>query len=274
MLILRLFMKVAYYIRKEYLLDDEEIRRQLIDIEDGGIELYRINETSGLQDNTECILSLGGDGTFLAASQIAIEYDIPLLGVNLGRLGFLAGSRLQDVSDILQGGLGETRMRTMLEVRKNGVAIPGTALNEVSFLRKGTGAIGLEVKVDDLVLPTYWADGLIVATSSGSTAYNLSVGGPICAPDSRVVVLSPIAPHNLGVRPLVLPEETKVAIRLVRGVAEMFMDDRRMEFRKGDEIVVAASGKRLKTICEKKDNFIDALRSRFFWGRDVRNEKN
>lgn len=267
-------MKVAYYIRKEFLLEDAEVRGEIDGLRRDGVELYRVTSASGIQPGTECLLSLGGDGTFLAASQLALEAGVPLLGVNFGRLGFLAGARLSAVKDILLNDSGCVSSRSVLVSERNGSPVSGSALNEVSILRKGTGAIGLDVSVDGLQLPTYWADGLLVATPSGSTAYNLSVGGPVCYPDSKVVVLSPVAPHNLGIRPLVLPEESVISIRLIRGIAELYMDNRRVEFGRGDELVVKVSPDRLETISERRSNFIDALRTRFFWGRDVRNEQN
>jgi NAD+ kinase len=133
--------------------------------------------------------------------------------------------------------------------------------------------LGIHVSIDGEPLPTYWADGLIVATSSGSTAYSLSVGGPICMPDTKVLVVAPIAPHNLNVRPIVLPETAKVDISFESrdGRATMSTDNRVVEIQPDWSIHVEMAQFSLKRIRLAQSGFVKALTSRLFWGEDMRN---
>ena len=157
--------------------------------------------------DTDMILSVGGDGSFLSASSYASRRGIPVVGVNLGRLGFLSENRPEDVADALISGEYEIEERGLLSASLSGSGNPESedfiALNEVTVHRSGAAMLGVDVRIGDEKLPTYWADGLVISTSSGSTAYSLSVGGPIVLPQSKVLIISPIAPHNLNVRPLV-----------------------------------------------------------------------
>ena len=133
--------------------------------------------------------------------------------------------------------------------------------------------LGIDVEIDGSPLPTYWADGLLVATSSGSTAYSLSVGGPICTPDSKVFIVAPISPHNLNVRPLVVPQTAKIAISLRsrEDMAVLSVDNRSRRISAGARISVSEAPVRLKRLRTGGDTFINALRTRLLWGEDVRN---
>ena len=133
--------------------------------------------------------------------------------------------------------------------------------------------LGIDVEIDGAPLPTYWADGLLVATSSGSTAYSLSVGGPICTPDSKVFIVAPISPHNLNVRPLVVPQTAKIAISLRsrEDMAVFSVDNRSRRISAGARISVSEAPVRLKRLRTGGDTFINALRTRLLWGEDVRN---
>ena len=147
------------------------------------------------------------------------------------------------------------------------------SVNEVSVHRSGSSVLGIHVSINGEELPTYWADGLIVATSSGSTAYSLSVGGPICMPDTKVLILAPIAPHNLNVRPLVLPETAKIDIMVEcrDGSATMSTDNKSVEIEPGWTIHVEMAQFSLKRIRLAESGFVKALTSRLFWGEDIRN---
>jgi NAD+ kinase len=147
------------------------------------------------------------------------------------------------------------------------------SVNEVAIHRKGPSVLGIRVSVNGESLPTYWADGLIVSTSSGSTAYSLSAGGPICMPDTKVLIITPIAPHNLNVRPIVLPETAKVDIAFESrdGVAIMSMDNRNEEIDEEWTIHVEMAQFSLKRIRLAESGFVRALTSRLFWGEDMRN---
>jgi NAD+ kinase len=147
------------------------------------------------------------------------------------------------------------------------------SVNEVAIHRKGPSVLGIRVTLNGETLPTYWADGLIVSTCSGSTAYSLSAGGPICMPDTKVLIITPIAPHNLNVRPLVIPESTKVDIAFESrdGVATMSTDNQTMEIEQDWTIHVEMAQFSLKRIRLAESGFVRALTSRLFWGEDMRN---
>lgn len=149
------------------------------------------------------------------------------------------------------------------------------ALNEISVHRTGSAVLGVDVTVDGIALPTYWADGLLVATSSGSTAYSLSVGGPICMPEAKVLIIAPIAPHNLNLRPLIVPDSAQIGISIkTRDGQAMFTADNRSEvIGVSSEISVRLAQFSLKRVRLEKSNFIHALRDKLFWGEDVRNQQ-
>ena len=260
-------MKIAYYIKKARLKGDSRIDALIGSLKDGGAEVYEVTCLEDLRDGSDMLITFGGDGTFLSAAAAAYASDVPVLGVNLGRMGFLAGACMDDLAPRLLARDWNVEEREVL------LADGNFALNEVTLARTGTDTIGVDVQIDGKALPTYWADGLIVASTSGSTAYNLSVGGPICMPGSRVMVISPIAPHNLGVRPLVIPDTSvvKLSVRARRGGAVFSCDNRSVTVPDGFGVTVRVGAKPLR--CVKVDNtsFIDSLRSRFFWGQDVRN---
>lgn len=260
-------MKVAFYIKKQRLKGDSRIAAVTEALRAGGADVYEIFQPADLVPGSDALISFGGDGTFLSAAAVAHSADVPVLGVNLGRMGFLAGACLDDLAPRLLSGDWRIEEREVLCADGN------FALNEVTIARTGANTIGVDVEIDGNALPTYWADGLVVATTSGSTAYNLSVGGPICIPGSKVLVISPIAPHNLGVRPLVIPDTSvvRLSVRARRGGAVFSCDNRSMTVPDGFSVTIGADVKPLKCIKIGDSTFIDALRSRFFWGQDVRN---
>ena len=259
-------MKAAYYIKRS-LKDDGRLKSAVGLLAGDGIEAYPVVSESDLQAGTDLLISFGGDGTFLSAAQAAYTADIPILGVNLGRMGFLSGAGIDDFAARLASGDYKITEKPVL------CASGRYAFNEVMLCRVGTFTVGVEVEINGSKLPTYWADGVLVATTSGSTAYNLSAGGPICTPGSRVFVISPLAPHNLGVRPLVIPDSSKVrmTVKARQGRAVFSWDNRSMEVPDGFSADIRMAEKPLKCMTVGDSNFIDALRSRFFWGMDVRN---
>ena len=147
------------------------------------------------------------------------------------------------------------------------------ALNEFTVHRSGAAMLGVQVSVDGVRLPTYWADGLIVSTSSGSTAYSLSSGGPIVLPESKVLIITPIAPHNLNVRPLVVPDSSEISLKMHSrdGRFELSVDNRTVEVSEGTEVTVGMAQFSLKRVRLGRSNFINALTDKLFWGEDVRN---
>lgn len=267
-------MKVGYYIKKEGLNDDPRVLSVLSGLSSAGVDVYPVPEPSSLLPATDMLLSFGGDGTFLCAARRAAEADVPVLGVNLGRLGFLSENPADGIVESILAGKFTLESREMLAVE--GFSKDGFwpyALNEVCLSRIGSATLGVDVRLGDTLLPTYWADGLLVATSSGSTAYNLSAGGPICTPDAGVTILTPVAPHNLNLRPLVIPAGTPVSLSFHSrdGVARLSLDNRAYELPDGAGVKVVPAHFRLKRVVLEKSNFFQALESRFFWGQDVRN---
>jgi NAD+ kinase len=270
-------MKVAYYIKKESLKGDGRIAALLGTLREAGVELYEVTGRDSVRSGTGMLLSFGGDGTFLSAAHRVADAGIPILGVNLGRLGFLSGHRIEDVAAHIIAGDWRVVERTMLEVQVSGAAIDGFwpfAVNEAGVHRTDAGTLGIDATIDGVPLPTYWADGLLVSTSSGSTAYSLSAGGPICLPAASVLLVTPVAPHNLNLRPVVAPSSSVVTLkaRSRSGEAVLTVDNRNYPVPEGAEIVVRSAPFKLKKVCLDGDSFIDALRSRLFWGQDVRNQ--
>ena len=149
------------------------------------------------------------------------------------------------------------------------------SVNEVALHRSGSSVLGIHVSIDGEPLPTYWADGLIIATPSGSTAYSLSVGGPICMPETKVLVMAPISPHNLNVRPIVIPETAKIDISFESrdGGALMSMDNRVVEIQPDWSVHVEMAQFSLKRVRLPESGFVKALTSRLFWGEDMRNNE-
>lgn len=269
-------MKFAWFIYNQKFRTDARLSDLLKELQAAGCDVYEVKEISDVTPGTDALLSFGGDGTFLSAARLALPANIPVIGVHLGRLGFLSENKPEDVAGALLGGNYTIESREMLEVRADGVDAHDFwpyALNEVTVMRSGASMLGIDVAIDGIPLPTYWADGLLVATSSGSTAYSLSVGGPICAPESKVLIVSPVSPHNLNVRPLIVPASTNVSISLrSREDRAIFtIDNRNYSISSDARLEVRAAARKLKRIRLDNANFYKALRSRLLWGEDVRN---
>lgn len=272
-------MLFAFYIKNKALSDNPRLLLLRKNLEEAGCVLYDIESRGDLRQGTEAVISVGGDGTFLSASKRVADSGIPIIGVNMGRLGFLSENKPEDVAEALVKGEHRLENRTMLSASISGTDVDGKidfwpyALNEVTVHRSGAAVLGISVCVDGEELPTYWADGLIVATSSGSTAYSLSAGGPICTPDSKVLIIAPIAPHNLNVRPLVVPEtaEIEISIRSRDASAIFTMDNRTMTIGISARIRVSMAQFSLKRIRLSRSSFVKALVSKLFWGEDIRN---
>ena len=272
-------MKIGYFILNDGLREDPSACKLLSDLEAASYEVYEVRDKQDVLPGTDLVLSMGGDGTFLSAVHVVADIGLPVLGVNFGRIGFLCENRPEDVLKALMEGDFTIEYRTVLNATLKGpnarrnIGMLPYSLNEVTIHRKGPSVLGIRVSVNGEALPTYWADGLIVSTSSGSTAYSLSAGGPICLPDTKVLVITPIAPHNLNVRPLVVPETAKVDIDFESrdGVAIMTTDNRTEEIEQDWSIHVEMAQFSLKRIRLAESGFVRALTSRLFWGEDMRN---
>lgn len=263
-------MKVAYYIKKTELASDSRIESLLGRLSEAGMEVYDI--AGGLREDSALLLSFGGDGTFLSAAHLVCSAGIPVLGVNLGRLGFLSDAELDEVAQALLSGSWKVENRSIIQVEACGKVL--YAINEVALRRIASGTLGIDVRVGEDVLPTYWADGLLVSTSTGSTAYCLSAGGPICSPELKAFIIAPIAPHNLNLRPLVVPESEEIVMsandRKNRQVV-LSIDNTDFKIPAGEQLRISCAPFPLKRVVTGKSSFIGALRSKLFWGEDVRN---
>jgi len=225
------------------------------------------------------LFSLGGDGTLLKSFIVAQNGSIPIVGINSGRLGFLSDISRDEIdkalSDILEGNIIIDE-RTVLELE----IVNGThsefqyALNEITVTKLDSSSmINIHTFVNGEFLNTYWADGLIIATPTGSTAYSLSVGGPILTPDSENFVISPIAPHNLTVRPLVVPDHHSITLQIEgRGLHFLASVDSKSEPIYFSELLkIRKAPFKVKTIRLKDHSFFSTLRNKLMWGVDKRN---
>src|SRR5690554_4231983 len=234
-----------------------------------------------LDSSFDLFFSIGGDGTILKAATFVSDLGIPIVGINTGRLGFLATIQKEGISESLNRILeGEYTIseRTLLSIETT----PNNAdekslnfaLNEVAVNRQNTSSmIKVETWVDDNYLTSYWSDGLIVATPTGSTGYSLSCGGPVIEPSASNILLTPIAPHNLNARPFVLPDDVKISLK-VSGREESFLlslDSRTATMENDTLVVIKKAPFTLKLLQLHEDSFIQTIRKKLLWGEDKRN---
>ena len=275
-------MRIGIVIKNMELVHNGRFIDMRTQLEEAGYELYDISSKSDIRPETDLVLSIGGDGTFLTAAQTVSDIGLPVLGVNFGRLGFLSDNSPEEVLPALLEGDFSVEYRDMINATLKGknarkdIGLLPYAVNEVTLHRIGGAVLGINVSIDGEALPTYWADGLLVATSSGSTAYALSVGGPICMPDTKVLIIAPISPHNLNVRPLVVPDTAKISISVESRdeKVSMSMDNRTVEIEPDWTVQIAMAQFSLKRIRLAKSNFVKALTGKLFWGEDLRNNQD
>jgi NAD+ kinase len=224
------------------------------------------------------MISIGGDGTLLDTAHFVGEHEVPVIGINSGRLGFLANISSEDIDQALDEILkGKYKMdeRSLIEIKKP-AKLFGTfnaALNEITIQKKDSSMVTIKVFLNGDFVNTYWADGLIISTPTGSTAYSMSVGGPIVSPMSETFVISPIAPHNLTVRPLIVPDSYEILLK-VSGRGNCFllsMDSFATELPSSTEIVLRKSPTRLRLAKLEGQDFYSTLRNKLLWGLDKRN---
>ena len=234
-----------------------------------------------IDPKVDFLFSIGGDGTLLRSITVVRNSEIPILGINTGRLGFLTSLQKESLFkglDLLFRGDYKLIKRSLLEVNtdKNIAALEevGFALNEITINRKNTTSmLSIDTELDGQPLTTYWADGLIIATPTGSTGYSLSSGGPILTPETCSWVLNPIAPHNINMRPLIVPDTTEIKIS-VTGRGSHFLlslDSRIITLENGNNVFLKKAGFSIFTIQLEGDFFFKTLRERLFWGQDNRN---
>jgi NAD+ kinase len=245
-----------------------------------GIPLSVFLDSSEVRE-IEILLSLGGDGTLLDSLLFTLQNRIPLLGVNFGRLGFLPCIPATDyklVLDLLDSEEIPVQQRSVLETVSDGFLNPfhefPFALNEVALIKKDSSSmIHIRTEVDGAFLNEYWGDGLIVASPTGSTGYSLSCGGPILWPDSQTMVITPVSPHNLSMRPIVLSSEMEVVL-IPSGRSSrvmLSMDSRSRPFPVNQAVKIRSAREKALFIRFPGGNFSSTLREKLYWGKDFRN---
>src|SRR5664280_214660 len=227
----------------------------------------------------DLVLSVGGDGTFLETVLNVKDMGIPIAGVNTGRMGFLANISAEEIGksiDMLCNNEYDVIGRCLLELTKPSDIFEENssyALNEIAIQKADLSMISISVFVDETHLNTYWADGLIVSTATGSTAYNLSVGGPILSPEDESIIISPIAPHNLTIRPIVLSGEGRIRM-VIEGRSNEYLatcDFRSKRLPFSEEIHIVRAPGKIRTVMLNGRDFYSTLRSKLMWGADTRN---
>lgn len=243
-------------------------------------EAGRLDGYAGLKENPcDFVITLGGDGTMLGATTLVRDSGVPILGINLGRLGFLASiekSRIREAVRAIARGHFVLEERNLIYLESN-IPLFGDlrfALNDFTLLKRDTSSmITIHTYVDGAYLNTYWADGIIVATPTGSTGYSLSCGGPIVFPNSGNFVITPVAPHNLNVRPMVIPDHSVISFE-IEGRAENFLctlDSRFESVTAAHLLAVRKCDFTIKLAQLDNNSFMDTIRNKLAWGTDMRN---
>lgn len=231
------------------------------------------------QKGIDLAFSIGGDGTFLKTVSYIRDSQVPILGINTGRLGFLANinaDHLETAMELVRLKKFDFQKRSLLrvETERNLFGTENVALNELTVHKKDTSSmVTVHASLDGKYLNSYWADGLIVATPTGSTAYSLSCGGPIITPGCQVHILTPIAPHNLNVRPVVVPDWMQITLS-VEGREKDFLvnlDGYSQNIRQGEEVLIKKAEFMINVIKFEDNNFLDTIRNKMHWGADRRN---
>lgn len=234
-----------------------------------------------LNKGLDYFFSVGGDGTFLRSITFIRDLEIPVVGINTGRLGFLANIQKESIASAFEqiiNGQFVVQKRSLLAVKTEGdinsMGNLNFALNEITITRKNTASM---IKVDTILdkefLTSYWSDGLIVSTPTGSTGYSLSCGGPIISPSSKNIVLTPIAPHSLAVRPLVIPDQTNIELHIDSRADEVLLtlDSRMYTLTNKSKVYLEKCPFYIKTLQLNDQTFIKTLREKLLWGEDKRN---
>jgi len=229
--------------------------------------------------DADILFSIGGDGTLLKAATYVRDSNIPILGINTGRLGFIssisAGQIDDAVNDILKSNYNISE-RALLELnsQKRLFKDKNFALNEVAISKKDTSSmVRIDAFVDDNFLNTYWADGLVVSTPTGSTGYSLSCGGPIIMPGTNNIIITPNAPHNLNVRPIVINDSSVIKLKVEDRdqLALVSLDSRSRAFDSDTELIIKKADFKIRLIQPQNNSFTSTIRSKLMWGLDKRN---
>ncbi len=263
--------KVGVYVESDFL------KQQSVEMQQSSA----IRKFSELDNSFDLLISIGGDGTILRAITYVRDLGIPIVGINTGRLGFLATIRTDEIESALTeifNGKYKISERTLLSVStkpdSNVIGETNFALNEIALSRKNTTSmITVETHLDGEYLTSYWADGLILSTPTGSTGYSLSCGGPVITPETNNFALTPIAPHNLSARPLIIPDKTTVTFK-VDGREDQFLmslDSRIVTLPNTTIVTIQRASFVIKMVERLEETFLDTLRKKLLWGEDRRN---
>jgi NAD+ kinase len=237
------------------------------------------NDHNDLKGHADVLFSVGGDGTMLHSVRLVRDSGIPIAGINLGRMGFLSSiprsEIISAIEDILENRFRIVR-RTLISLHSPSDLFSdfNFAFNELSINKKeNSSLVVVHVWVNDQLLHSYWADGLIIATPTGSTAYSLSCGGPILTPDSSNFVITPIAPHNLSVRPVVIPDSNLIRIRVDSRDQQALvgLDSQSAIISPDIELVVGKAEFEINLVQRLNENFFSTIRTKLNWGSDIRN---
>ena len=253
---------------------EEELKEQLVAKAGISTTYETFNDHKDFHSGFDLLISLGGDGTFLKSVSYIRDSGVPIMGINTGRLGFLSNISKDHIYD----KLAQVRMKQFEFQRRSllRVSTPGDLFGEENFAlqKKDTSSmVTVHAYLDKKFLNSYWADGLIVATPTGSTAYSLSCGGPIITPGCQVHILTPIAPHNLNVRPVVVPDHMPISLS-VEGRDRSYLlslDGVSKQIKQGEEVVVTKAEFMINVIKFEDNNFLDTIRNKMLWGIDTRN---
>lgn len=235
-----------------------------------------------LSNSFDVLFTIGGDGTFLRAVTYVRDLDIPMLGINTGRLGFLATVKKEEIEEAVALLIKKEftfQERSLLQIETTPKAEEfnelNFALNEITIARRNTTSmIGVKTYLNNEYLTNYWADGLIIATPTGSTGYSLSCDGPVILPDSKSFVITPIAPHNLNARPMMIPDNTSIQLEVSARENDFLisLDSRITTVPLNTKIKIKKASFSIKSVLLKNQSYLKTLRSKLLWGEDTRNE--
>jgi NAD+ kinase len=234
-----------------------------------------------LKDNFDYLISIGGDGTILRAATFVRNYNLPIIGINAGRLGFLATIQEENIQKLLTRVVANDfsiSKRTLVSLHAHPENVDledlNFALNEITVSRKDTTSmITIETYINSEYLNSYWADGLIISTPTGSTGYSLSCGGPVIMPTSNCFVITPIAPHNLTARPLIIPDDSELTLK-IKGREEQYLvslDSRITSVSNETTLTIKKSDFHISIIEFPEEGFLRTIRKKLLWGEDKRN---
>jgi len=232
-----------------------------------------------IETKHDFLFSIGGDGTILRSITYIKDSGIPILGINTGRLGFLTGLQKESLKkglELLKNNKYQIVKRSTITIRSENNNIDfgesPFALNEITIHRKDTTSLlNISCEIDNMYHTDYWSDGLIVSTPTGSTGYSLSNGGPIVAPESGIIILNPISPHNINMRPFLINDTSSIKIIVKEKDYSLSLDSRIYSIDKKSILLIKKSDFTINTIEFAEDNFFKKLRDRLFWGQDMRN---